>query len=418
MPENQVGLAPAITLKIEGGQDFSMNFELLEWASFINSGYIVRCRIVDPYFAVLKEMATQKYLEKARVEPTPLEFQIKWPEVDPTTKRVAYLAYLSGVKNVTEKARIEFVGIDPPSWWLNAGEADGGAWTKGDKYGTESGRVSDVIKSVIKTYAKGITAEVTDTIDSKENVWWMMRQDPKTFISSLLDWSSSITPKKSAWVVASVDRKIIIKEQAALTPKDFGLFDVNTKLPAASDVTRVEILMNNVISVFQTKLITQGISAISGEYIDKVTEEKKVVVDDENTPNKLGVDIGPDLGFEKPKDKKWATSIRMVPELSAGDLGVEYAEYIDGKARTMFMDMLNMVMRIKIRINGDSRFDDSSILGAATLTLTWKDAVEEQPYFLSGKWIIYGFHHIVTRTNWWTDLYLYRLDTDATMKKI
>jgi molybdenum cofactor biosynthesis protein B len=40
----------------------------------------------------------------------------------------------------------------------------------------------------------------------------MMKMDPKTFIASLLEWSSSITPKKSTWVVASVDHEIRIKE--------------------------------------------------------------------------------------------------------------------------------------------------------------------------------------------------------------
>jgi hypothetical protein len=190
-------------------------------------------------------------------------------------------------------------------------------------------------------------------------------------------------------------------------------------MPGAGDIKKIEILTNNVISVFQTKLVTQGISAISGQFIDKVTQKQKVSVEDENTQAKLNTNIGSDRGFKKPgSDTDWATSVRMVPEFSAGDLGVAYADYIDGKARTMFMDMLNMVMRLKVRINGDYRFDDSSILGASTLTLAWKDHVDETPYFLSGKWIIYGFHHVVTRVTWVTDLYLYRIDWDSAAKKI
>jgi len=429
---NQVGPAPAITLKITGGKDFSGNFEKLEWASFINSGYIVRAKVIDPYFAILEDLAADKYLEKGRVEPTQLEFAIKWVDGPATEKRKAYLAYLNG-RGVVENARLEFIGIDPPSWWLNAGDADGSVWGKGDPHGTDSGRISDVIKSVIKKYYisrdkstnPGPSSKVSDTDDSKENLWWMMKMDPKTFISSLLEWSSSITPKKSAWVVASVDHEIKIKEMNSLpddlpaNKKDFGVFNVNTNMPGAGDIKKIEILANNVISVFQTKLITQGISTISGQFIDKITQKKKVSVEDENTSAKLNTNIGPDRGFKKPDNKTdWATSVHMVPEFSAGDLGMAYADYIDGRARTMFMDMLNMVMRLRVRVNGDYRFDDSSILGASTLTLSWKDHPDEKPYFLSGKWIIYGFHHIVTRVNWWTDLYLYRIDYDAAAKKL
>jgi hypothetical protein len=430
MADKAVGLAPTVSLKIEGGEDFSKNFESLEWASFINSGYIVRARVVDPFFSILRDRLGE-YLEGARKEPTPLEFQIAWPDNDPTQKRICYLAYLNG-QGTLERGKVEFLGIDPPSWWLNAGDSDGSAWGRDDGNGTESGRVSDVIKSVIKKYTQRdknpqkIEVDVTQTNDSEENTWWMMKMDPKTFIASLLEWSSSITPQKSAWVVASVDRKIVIKEQASMPDslpvdkKDFGIFNVNTSIPGSSDVKHFEILANNVISVFQTKLITQGISAVSGQFIDKITEEKKSTVDDENTSAKLNVsNLGPDRAFKKPEsDIKWSTSIRAIPEFSAGDLGIQYVDYLDGRARTMFMDMLNMVMRIKIRVNGDRRFDDSTILGASTLTLSWKDACFETPYFLSGKWIIYGFHHIVTRRQWWTDLYLYRLDYDAEAKKI
>jgi hypothetical protein len=426
---NQIGVAPTLSLQIEGGQDFSKNFEKFEWASFINSGYIIRAKIVDPYFGILRDVATKEYLEKARVEPTALKFKIQWPDKDPTDERIAYLAYLKG-DGIVFQGKTEFIGIDPPSWWLNAGDADGSAWTKNDKNGTQTGKISDVIKSVIAKYTApdkvGIKSEVTETNDSEENVWWMMRQDPKTFISSILEWSASLTQKKTTWVVASVDRKITIKEQAALPDglpadkKDFGVFSFNTKPPAATDIKNYELLTNNVISVFQTKLITQGISAVSGRFMDKITEKesKKVFIEDENTENKLNTSIEQDRGFKKPSDKDWATTIVAIPELSGGELGIPYEDYIDGRARATYMDMLNMVMRLRVRIHGDDRFDDSSILGASTVTIAWNDPVEEIPYFLSGKWIIYGFHHIVDRSFWWTDLYLYRIDFDAAARKL
>jgi len=417
----ETGLAPSVTLQIEDGPDFSVTFESFEWASFMNNGYMIKANIVDPYFNKLRSIATREYLKEARVRPTALTFKIQWAgaDLEPTEKRIAYLAYLNG-EGIVQRGNVEFIGVDPPSWWLNAGDADGSVW---------EGKVSKVIKDVIDRYTapdrEGITAEVADTSDSDNNQWWMMRQDPKTFISSLLDWSASLSENKTAWVVSSVDRKITIREQATLpdsipaAKKDFGVFSFNTKVPAATDIVEFELLANNAISVFQTKLITQGISAVSGQFIDKITDtmKKKVFVDDTNTSEKLNVNIGPDRGYKKPDDKDWATNIISVPEPNAGELGIKYEDWVDGRARGMYMDMLNMVMRLRIRVHGDHRFDDSSILGGSTLTIAWKDN-DENPYFLSGRWIIYGFHHVVDRTFWYTDLFLYRLDHNASAKKI
>jgi hypothetical protein len=246
----------------------------------------------------------------------------------------------------------------------------------------------------------------------------MMRQDPKTFIRSLLDWSSSVTPKKTHWIVASVDEKIVIKEQAALTPNDLGVYHVNRNGTTGKDAIDYELLADNFISPLQTKLITSGISAISGEYLDKISDadEQKVFVKDETTPNKVNVDITPTQGFKKP-DKKWATSIISIPEHNAGDLGIPYSKYIDGRARGLYLNMLNLVMRMRIRVTGEYALDDSDKLGVSKCTLSWKD-LEGEPYFLSGKWLIYGFHHIMTTSMWTTDIYLARLDYDATAKKV
>jgi len=72
-------------------------------------------------------------------------------------------------------------------------------------------------------------------------------------------------------------------------------------------------------------------------------------------------------------------------------------------------------MRIRMRVTGDPEIFDSTNLGVSTATLSWHD-IDGNPYFLSGRWMLYGFHHIVTQQKWHTDLYLDRLDGDADAK--
>ena len=87
-----------------------------------------------------------------------------------------------------------------------------------------------------------------------------------------------------------------------------------------------------------------------------------------NTSDKKNTEFGQDRGFKKPKDilnfdegfsSSGGTAIMAVPEFNAGDLGITYEKWIDGRARTQFLNMLRLVMRLKLRINGDIEFDDS-----------------------------------------------------------
>lgn len=401
-------VVPVVSISIAGGQDIGPNFSKFEWASFVNGGYIIRARVSDPFFNYLKNLAINGYLKEGRETETPVKFKISWSDGNETQQRTAFMTDLQA-HGVNEGGEIEFVAIDPPSFYLNAGTADGRVYT---------GRVSDVIKQVVNDFAPGIDVEVTTTTDNKTNKWWMMRQDPHTFIRSLLDWSAGVTPKHTSWVVASVDKKIVIKEQAELQTKDFGIYYVNRHGDAPGDALQFDMLADSFVSPLQTKLVTAGISAISGEFLDKITDtqEQKVIVKDENTSNKVNTNITPKQGFAKPH-KDWATSVMAIPEHSAGDIGVQYGKYIDGRARGLFMNMLNLVMRIRLRVTGEPLMNDSSALGVSTATLAWQD-MDNEPYFLSGRWLVYGFHHTVTRDHWYTDLYLARLDYDASAKKV
>lgn len=407
--------APEVSISISDQADIGGLFTRFEWASFINGGYMVYAKVADPYFNTLKNIAVKDYLTDGRNKETDIKFKIKWSGAKETTdQRKAFITDLRS-RGVNEGGALEFIGIDPPSFYLNEGTADGRVYR---------GNVSSVIRQVINDFAPAIVSsdpvspDITETIDNPNNVWYMMRQDPKTFIVSLLDWAAGITPKRTQWIVASVDDRLVIKEQADIPPVDFGIYHVNRNGSGAKDVREFEMLSNNFVSPLQAKLITSGISAVSGEYFDKVTDssEQIVAVTDKNTTNKINVDITAKQGFKKP-EKPWATSIMAIPEHNAGDLGVSYGRYIDGRARGLFLKMLGMVMRLKIRVTGEPLLHDSSQLGVATATIGWSD-LDNEPYFLQGRWLIYGFHHIVTREQWWTDIYLARLDQDALAKKV
>lgn len=427
MGEPKISTHPEIFLSIAGGPDLGEHFLSFEWKSFTNGGYIIRAKLQDSYWNILTDIATQFYLDKGRRSPTRVIFQLGWPGNENTGKHLAYMTDLDA-RGINAGGGLEFIAVDPPSYWLNAGDASGSVY---------QGSVKQVIEQVIDKYFivpnKGGNKEVSKTLDNSQGQWWMMRQDPKTFISSLIDWSSSTTEKKTNWIVSSggsleEEPTIWVKEQAARETKNYGLFILDTKTPSANDVYNFMFLADNFISVFQKHIITQGISAVSGRFLDRRVDEPRRVVHvwDDVTPNKRNVNIDQTRGFAKPADTpsperphEWSTAMMMVPEHNAGDIGIPYGEYIDGRARTMFLNMLNLVMRIKIRVTGEPLKDlaNSHNLGVSKLKIAWRDA-DDQHYFLDGDWLVYGFHHIITRRNWYTDIYCARLDHDALAVKV
>jgi hypothetical protein len=409
----QAGADVELIINIEDGEDLSNYVNRFQWKSLINGGYSIYAMFNDPHLAKFQEIANEKYLKDARKKPTKVKWKLKWRiSGDETEERIAYITDLDA--NTPEGGQtsgyFQFIAIDPPTWYLNWGDA------KGKVY---KGKVSEVIKKIVSDYAPGITVQVSETTDNKENKWWMMRQDPKSFIMSLVDWSSSITNQKTQWVIASVDEKIIIKEQAELPNGSFGDYTVNSNAPGAQNVISWKMLENNYLTNIQTVISTSGISAVSGLYCDRNNDitKDKVKINDSRTNNKLNVNLQQDQSFTKPTDESrgW-THIMAIPEHSAGEIGIKYQEYIDGRARAMFLNMLGGLNRIKLKVIGNHKIHDSSNLGGYTVNLTWVD-VNGAPYSANGKWLVYGFEHTMFPGLWTTDIYLYRNDYDASAQK-
>jgi hypothetical protein len=398
-------------VKIAGGPEIGETQMLaFEWKSFVNGGYIVRCKVSDPNLSLLRDKVIKQYLQKAREAPTEIEFAIGYVGGDETETRKESITDLD-LYGDSPHGGFEFVAIDPPNWFLNGGLGDGKVY---------EGSVSDVIEKCVKEYAPDIKVEVTKTEDNPKGCWAMMRQDPKTFIQSLLDWSASLTPKKTNWMVASVDKKIIIKEQHDFfqNRRHFGNYNNSMGLDKTNDIVDYAVLNNSFVSVYQNALVTQGLSAVSGKFLDVQTSKDKTEIRDENTENKANTRTDAEKAFKKPSCK-WSTSIMAVPELAGGEMGIKYEEWIGGRARNLFISMLPMVMRVRLTIHGDPEYHDSSKLGVSTLNINWKD-FDKQDFFLAGRWLVYGFHHRMTKIKkprWFTDVYIYRIDHDADSKK-
>lgn len=406
-------------------RNFGLQFKKFEFQGMLNGGYTIRATIFDSHFNLQRELIDGGYLSKSRSETLIIKFKIKWGAGKPTvpekaTKyQIAHIVSLKAMGESADKAELEFIAIDPPSWYLNTGNGSGKIYT---------GSVKTTIEQVVKEYAPDIDIEVSETIDSTNNKWAMMRQDPKTFIGSLLDWSSSITKNKTQWIVVSDGNRLEIKEQAAIVsiPRAYYRFWDGKGIDT---IKNWKFISDNALSIAETKLITQGLSTISGQYLDRTTDknEKLVFAKDTTTQNKKIAKTKIDQAFTKPDDSEgqigW-TAIPAVPEIySAGDLGIRYDQYIDGRPRGIFLNLTNNLMKLKLTVIGHGEWSSCKGLGTDTVFIKWMSASKDgedtkKLWFLSGNWLVYGFHHRVKLGQWFTDLYLSRYDYDSIAEKV
>lgn len=425
VPKAEARPQVSIQFNILGDRDWGHLFRTFEFKGMVNGGYIVRCALFDTHYNLLRELTENGYLAKSRSNILTMSFQIKWgPQAQPpekaTKRQLVNIVSLNALGGPSDKGLLEFVGIDPPSWFLNTGDGSGDVYT---------GNVSKVIEQVVSQYAPSISLDISETRDSKENKFWMMRQDPKTFISSLLDWSSSVTQKKTQWLVGMSGNNLFINEQADL-PSEARAYYRYWDGRSTDTIHRWELLSNNALSIAETKIITQGLSSISGRYLDRAADQREqfVFAKDITTSNKKIAEVGSTRSFTKPDDSVGSgppdigwTAVSGIPEVySAGDLGLRYEEYIDGRPRAMYLNLINSLLRIKLTVIGHGEWSDVLGLGCDTMYLKWMAAPKNgnRIYFLTGNWLVYGFHHKVDRHNWWTDVYGARYDYNASAEKV
>ena len=90
-------------IKIAGQNiDVGKNLKHLEWVSFVNGGYHVSVHLLDANFVIFRDVVTKKFLEKARKDPTPINFQFEWVDETGQNKTDERLAYMTSIRSKIE----------------------------------------------------------------------------------------------------------------------------------------------------------------------------------------------------------------------------------------------------------------------------------------------------------------------------
>ena len=438
----QGGSSPIVVVKVRSpsnpasvGLDVGGNCIKYEFIAMLNGGEQVRAKFYDPHFTIYKNFVGNEYFDYSRSETiAPVEIQsfVRWHADSELKTEVQNHALVTMAPcGRTNASEIEFLAIDYPSYVLTGGDAGGSSY---------QGNVASVVKQVIEKYSKARCEVVFDgdTKDSKLNRWWQMRMDPKTFIMSLLEWSTSLSDNKTRWLLYPDGEKLTIKEQAAMTSQHRATYEWRgfggTSDKRTGDIIDWEFIGDNALQMVNHQLVTGGMSAVSGAYFDQSQYKQKkdvVFVGDRQTGNKLKpkVDVtgGLSRSYRKPEHDAdpldggcvgWS-DVATIPELSAGDMGMKYRDFIDGQARGIYLASSSALLRMRFRVMGHYIWSGSEGLGVDTIDITLTSSLENgPPYFVAGNWIVYGFHHIYKPGSWTTDLYCYRLDRNAAAKAV
>ena len=398
----------------------------VQFSCMLNGGYILKANLHDPHFNIIGRLIDSGYFQTARNKPLVVRFRLKaspdggeYPRAG-TKEQIAYVTKLHTYGTTADIANSEFIAVDPASYLLNRGDGSGKSY---------QGKVSNVIQQVVNQYAPDIKLDISDTVDSDKNRFWMMRQDPQTFINSLLEWSPSLTQSKTQWIVAPNGMDLSIKAQADVKPTERAYYTFwEPGSPSVDSICGWDLVADNTLTLIQSQIITQGLSAVSGTYYDRITDAKdlKLTVKDSNTPTKIIASTTKDQTFTKPSENSkllGTSSISSVPEVySGGELGLNYNDYIDGKARDIWLNMTRRLIRCRLKIFGHGEWSDATGLGTDTVRLLWMAAPfgsneenrKSTPYFMTGNWLVYGFEHDLRPEGWYTYLHIARFDWDST----
>jgi hypothetical protein len=411
------------------GADLGFYFHTFEYRAVLNGGEVSRVVLHDPYLNILNDMMKQYLMKSRKDAPVNTNFRMGWALDDKYTPNWQHsMVSLEPTGGAPQSGMIEIVGVDNPSYMMTGGSADGARY---------KGNVKKVVEAVVKKYGRGIVTPdfKTTTKDSKENQWWQDRQDPKSFIMSLLEWAGPMTKSKTQWCVWPDLDKLIVVQQADDKSIPRAVYQYRSPTEkgsdALSDIHEWQLLGDNILQMYRYKTVSNGISSVSGAYYDKITDKPKefssdpsVYVGDINqTSRKFVPKNQAGRAYSKPGRKSppdevvgW-TTIRSIPERNAGEMGLRYDKYIDGYARHHYLGLNNMLFRCRFRVTGHYIWMGSEGLGNDTIKIVMQNT-DDGPYWLSGNWIVYGVHHVMTRSDWYTDLYCSKLDHDATGRKV
>jgi len=413
-----------VLIKREGRSfDITPHCRRFEYSAMLNRGEMVRIRLSDMRFIEMNPLFGKQYFKYSkRYAPLEIESQVGWMNNDKLWIRKQQHALVSVTPHgeSDNTAWIEFVGVDYPTYWLSAGDAGGGAY---------EGNVKEAIEQVVIDYGADVTLDFRGrTTDSKFNKWYQYRLPPMALIDSMLEWSCTVNEKETRWFKYPDGKKLIIQEQARVDSLHRSTYEYRGYGGGPygqGDIQEWEMLGDNAIQMVGDKILSGGMSAVSGVYYDQVDYEQDVGVDDVGTPNKYNPSNTVKTSYARTTDSPqpegtygvgWS-HVHPIPEHSAGDLGLKYDQYIDGRARRLYLGLNDLTMRCRFTVTGHYIWSGSEGLGADTINVIMLTDDNDQQ-FLHGNWIVYGFDHAADEDGWTTDLYCSKIDYDAFGKKV
>lgn len=412
---------------IDPGVDYGKLATSLDMVGMMNSGYVIKATMTDAEHQMFTRFIESGYFQKSRVKPITIFFSFKSGPIDAeppqygTKVQKAIITHTEYFTDKDDRVTIKFIAIDPASFYLSMGDASGASY---------KGRLDQVVTQVVHKYASKLNFSMSPTKDSELNRYWMMRQDPKTFIVNLLEWSPPLNDTKTNWVAQVDGYDFKINDQGSIGSRTRGFY---TRYAGATfdSIAAADVVANNALNLVSTKLFTAGAGSNTGDYLDRITDspEAYTVSKDTTTPNKKIPAVLSDHSYNKPDDSPSSgpphiggTFITSIPEYISDDIGLDYKDYIDGRGRTMYMQLLHSVLKVRLTVKGHGEFSDTMGLGVDTVYVDWnrsennEDSDEE--YWMHGYWTIYGFKHRLIAGNWWTDLFISRPDQNAIGKRV
>ncbi len=128
------------------GFDFTYYGNTYSQARVAMNGFVT----FNPNFNIYNRLIEKEYFKFARREPIKVQFKCKWgnQSKSPQTATGWIIGYIISMEAIqpelADRNQIEFIVIDPPSWYLNVGDASGKCYT---------GNVGNVIRDVVQDYS-------------------------------------------------------------------------------------------------------------------------------------------------------------------------------------------------------------------------------------------------------------------------
>ncbi len=395
---------------------------------FVNNGYAFKVQLSNIDFRLLSKLIdgtkeNRTLLNKIRKEPIPITIEFSHnngtDSKNRTRKITGYIISISS-SGTKEVDFVTIVALDPVSWSLRIGDAEGKAYF---------GKLHEAIRQVINKYAPDIIVDIDETIDSR-GTWWSLRRSPIEMLSHWITIASSLNSDKVPWMIGIDGNRLKIAPQTKFESKTVGYYTKRTK-DLESTIMKWRSLLNPSLGHEEMGIITAGISGLTGKYLDQITDPDSSIITDTNTQSKLIPKTNNNniKSTIRPEVETFRVNsygrqfIESLPEYVNNNDNIAYKEYYDAYARTKYVRDVYKLFTLDVAVVGHGVYDNTMIMGTSNVFIDWRNLLfnnkASQTYYLHGNWLVYGFKHTYTNnTGWKTILNLARPDHNALGKKI